>query len=111
MESYLTDDSERIAGEVEDTIRSIIKDKDSQVPKLKTFRLSIEERRIKEPIPKYLDLLKKFGIHTGKAFELCVGPASPTTLSRSPKAVYHTDFYNFQSRPIHATPFARFMPT
>ena len=57
VELYLTDDSERITGEVEETLRSIIEDKDSELPKLKMIRLSIEERQSEELIPNNPSLL------------------------------------------------------
>ena len=55
------------------TIRSLIEDKDPQLPKMDTFRLSIEERRFDQLISKNPYLLRKSDTSAGKALELRIG--------------------------------------
>ena len=56
-----------------DILRSLIEDKNPQFPKLETFRLSIEDRRCEELIPKNPYLLRKSDASVGKALELLIG--------------------------------------
>ena len=58
-----------------------MEDKDSQLPRLETFHLSIEERRSEKLIPKYPSLLRYSDVRVGKAFELRIGPSSSKSSS------------------------------